>query len=90
MVEAGQNRPCHDSNALVKVSVLHSAIVLDCLPTMEDTLGLLREEGHRHKDILDSAPLQSTDKIIRLGPGTFERVQKFNLLDFGSRDDNRE
>ena len=37
MAEAGQNRLRHDSDALVKVGVLHSAIVFDCFPTMEDT-----------------------------------------------------
>ena len=64
MAEAGQNRPRHDSDALVEVNVLHNAIVFDRLSTMEDTLRHLREEGRRHKNILDSAPLRSVDEKI--------------------------
>ena len=41
MVEAGQNRPRHDLDALVGVGVLHSAVVLDSLRTMEDIVGHL-------------------------------------------------
>ena len=88
MVEAGQNRLCHDSDALVGFSVLHSAIVFDRLSIIEDTLRHLREEGCRHKNIFDSTPLQSADERIRLGLGTLERVRKFKLPDFGSGDDN--
>ena len=35
MAEAGQNRPRHNSDALVGVGVIHSAIVLDNLRTMD-------------------------------------------------------
>ena len=38
MAEAGQNRPRHDLDALVGVSVLHSVIMFDYLSTMEDSL----------------------------------------------------
>ena len=41
MAEAGQNRPCHDLDALVGVGVLHSEIVFDNLRTLEDTVGYL-------------------------------------------------
>ena len=64
MVEAGQNDLRYNSDAFVGVSVLHSAIVFDHLSTMEDTLRHLREEGRRHKNILDSAPLRSVDEKI--------------------------
>ena len=87
--EPGQNRPRHDLDALVRVSVLHSAIVLNRLPTMEDALGHLREEGCRHKDILDSTPLQPSDERIQLDPGIPEQVRKSNLPYFHSGDDNR-
>ena len=60
----------HHSDALVGVSVLHSAFVFDCLLTMEDTLRHLREEGRRYKDILDLASLQTSDERIQLGLGT--------------------
>ena len=70
MAEAGQNCPCHDSDALVRVSVLHSAIVFGCLPNMEDTLEHLRAERRLHKNISDLASLQSADERIQLGPGT--------------------
>ena len=89
MTEAGQNRRRHDSDALVGVGVLHSAIVFDRLATMEDTLGHLWEEGRCDKDIFDPAPLQSTDERIWFGLDTPKRVQKFKLPDLGSRDDNR-
>ena len=36
MAEAGQNRPRHDSDALVGVSILHSAIMHDSLRTLEN------------------------------------------------------
>ena len=60
MAEAGQNRPSHKLDALVGLSVLHSAIVLDRLSTMKDDLRQFREEGCNHKDIVfDSVlPLQ--------------------------------
>ena len=64
----------HNSDALVRVGVLHITIVFDRLSTMEDTLGHRREEGCCHKDILDSAPLQPLDERICLGPGTPEQV----------------
>ena len=38
MGEARQNRPCHDSDALVGVGVRHNAIMFDSLRTMEDTV----------------------------------------------------
>ena len=38
MAKAGQNRPRHDSNALVGVSVLHSAIMHDNLRTLKKLL----------------------------------------------------
>ena len=41
MAEAGQKHPRHDSDALVKVSVLHSAIAFDSFRTMEDSVGHL-------------------------------------------------
>ena len=64
MAEAGQNCPLHDSDALVGVSVLHSAIVLDSLRTLEDTVGHLRKEGRHNEDISDPASLQLVDERI--------------------------
>ena len=64
MAEAGQNLPRHDSDALVGVSVLHSAIVFECFRIMEDTLGHLREEGRRDKDMSGSTPLKFADERI--------------------------
>ena len=45
MAEAGQNRPRHNSDAPVGVSVLHSAILRDSLRTLEEVVGNIREEG---------------------------------------------
>ena len=55
---------CDYLGAVVGVCVLHTAIVFDRLSTVEDTLEHLREEGRRHKNILDSAPLRSVDEKI--------------------------
>ena len=88
MVEAGQNRPRHDLDALVGVGVLHSAVVLDSLRTMEDIVGHLWEESCRDKDISDPAPLQLADERIWFGPNTPEWIRKSKLLDLGSGDDN--
>ena len=41
MAEAGPNHPRRDSDALVGVGVLHSAIAFDSFRTMEDTVGHL-------------------------------------------------
>ena len=64
MVEARQNRLRHNLDALVRVGVLHSAIVFDNLRTMEDIVGHLQEEGLRHEDISNPAPLQLADERI--------------------------
>ena len=64
MAEDGKNRPCHDSDSLVGVGVLHGAIVFDNFRTMEDTLRHLGEEGHCDKDISNLAPLQFADERI--------------------------
>ena len=37
-MKAGQNRPRHDSDALVGVGILHSAIMHDSLRTLEDAV----------------------------------------------------
>ena len=55
MAEAGQNRPRHDSDASVGVSVLHSAIVHDSLRTLEEAVGKLRKEGRLNDDVSDPA-----------------------------------
>ena len=61
MAEAGQNCPRHNSDALVGVGVLHSAIMFELL---KDIVGHLYEEGRPDKDISDLAPLQLVDERI--------------------------
>ena len=39
MAEAGQNRPRYNLDAFVGVGILHNAIVLDTLRTLEDIVG---------------------------------------------------
>ena len=41
VAEAGQNRPRHDSDALVGVGVLHSVIMHDNFRTLEEAVGNL-------------------------------------------------
>ena len=53
MGEARQNRPCHDSDALVGVGVLHNAIMLDNFWTMEDVVRNLWKEGRLNEDVSD-------------------------------------
>ena len=45
VVEAGQNRPRHDLDALVGVGVLHSAIMHYSFQTLEEAVGNLWKEG---------------------------------------------
>ena len=70
MVEAGHNRPRHNSDALVPVGVLHNAIMFENLWTMEDIVEHLWKESRRDKDIYDPAPLQLVDERIWFGPDT--------------------
>ena len=64
MAEAGQNRPRHDSDAPVRVSVLHSAILHDNLRTLEEDVGNLRKEGRLNENVSNPAPLQLADERI--------------------------
>ena len=89
MAESGQNCPRHDSHALVEVGVLHSVIMFESLPTMEDTLRQLCKEHYCNKNIFDPERLQSANERIRFGPDTPKRVRKFKLPNLGSRDNNR-
>ena len=89
MAEAGQNRPRHDSDALVEVGVLHSAIMFDNFWTMEDTLKDLWEQGCCDKHISHPMPLQSVDERIPFDLDTPKRVGKFKLPDLGSKEDHR-
>ena len=89
MAEAGQNRPRHDSDALVGVDVLHSAIVSDQLWTMEDIVEHLWKESRRDKDISDLTPLQPVDERFRFDLDTPKQVRKFKLPDLGKGDDNQ-
>ena len=89
MAEAGQNRPRHDSDAPVEVSVLHSAILYDSLRTLEKAVGNLRKEGRLNEDVFDPAPLQLADERIRFGSGTPQRVRKLKLPNFVTGDDDR-
>ena len=61
-MKAGQDCPCHDLDALVGVSVLHSAIMYNSLPTLEEAVGNLRKEGRLNEDVFDLAPLQLADE----------------------------
>ena len=88
MAEAGQNRPCHDSDAPVGVSVLHRAILRDSLQTLEEAVGNLRKEGRLNEDVFDPAPLQFADERLRFGSGTPQRVRKYKLSNFVTGDDN--
>ena len=64
MEKVGQNRPRHASDALVGVSVLHSAIMLDNLRTLEEAVVKLRKEGRLNEDVSDPTPLQLADERI--------------------------
>ena len=64
MVKLGQNRPRHYSDALVEVNVLHNAIMLDNLRTLEDNVKHLSKEGRRNGDISDPTSLQLADERI--------------------------
>ena len=50
MEKTRSNHPGHNLDARVRVSVLHGAIVLDNFLVVEDIVGHLRENGHRHED----------------------------------------
>ena len=77
----------HDSDALVGVSVLHSAIMHDNFRTMEDVVGNVWKKGRLNKDVSNPAPVQLADERIRFGLGTAQRVRKPKLPNFIKGDD---
>ena len=72
MAEAGQNRPRHDSDALVGVSVLHSAIMHDNLRTLEEDVGN-RAETYEKK--VASTKMYLIRRLYNLRMKEFDSVQ---------------
>ena len=57
MNEVGPNCPCHHSDALIRIRLLHGVVMYDNFQTMENTVDHLQEEDSHHQDIFDPIPL---------------------------------